>query len=152
MPANGVIAFYKPFSLRREPSREAAGEGSLVVAVKVAPVVHTQRVAVAPVEPNPVLHTKVRPDPTLNTTIDNVSDHAVPRHPSRRDVRRRRFPLPRDDGMGRRLVVPWCHPEPQRCLERHNRICGHQIRVVQQVQFDRRGLARWSVVVVEGFA
>ena len=55
------------WSLRREPSREPAVEGPLVVTVQVAPVAHVEEVAVILVIPDPVDHTAVfLPLATLN--------------------------------------------------------------------------------------
>jgi hypothetical protein len=134
-------------SLHRQSRRCPKVEWPLAVAVEVVTLADAEYIAVALVEADPVLHPGIRPVPALEPTVDNVGDHAVPRHAAGRYVRGRGCPLARDHGMARRLVVPRRHLEPQRRLERHDRVHLHQLRVAQEVHAG--GLSRWADRLVQ---
>ena len=84
----------------------------------------------------------------FKASVDDVGDDAVARKPIGRLVGIGGSPCADDDVVARRLVVLWSHPKPYGRLEGYDHVCGHQVRVAEQLRSKSNGFSCWPVVVV----
>jgi len=101
---------------------------------------------VSPEVAKPVVDPRIPGDAALEAAIDYVGDEPDPSHSVHREVGLGRGLLPDNDGVAGGLGLPLRHPEPQRRLERHQRVVGHFLLVPQPVEAQR--LPGGSVFVV----